>query len=111
MNVFIPGTARFALGPQVDDQPVMTHKSVGLTYMPMTTKAVDEGLGEVTAAINTLSEVDLQKEVMEPNCWSGVLKEMRAGKTRWPAVLLGHEWNQVCGKVTDAWEEAGQLIA
>lgn len=111
MNQFIPGSGRLApFGAHLRDNP-MTRKSAGLTYLPMTTKAVDESQGEVVAAINSLGVEDLQQDIVEPGAWSGIINEMKAGRTKWPSVLLNHDWSQIAGKVVYAVEQDNALVA
>lgn len=64
----------------------------------------DEEQGLVEAIVNTTGVVDLQKENLQPGCWTPILKAMQNGEVDYPTILWGHDWQIPVGKVLHAEE-------
>ena len=95
----------------------MTGKSIATVETPglirksfeFSTKAVNEPKGIVSAAVNAIGVVDLQKDQIEPGAWNSVINKFHTREQGWPSVLVGHEWSAGVGTVVNAWEGSDQL--
>jgi HK97 family phage prohead protease len=100
------GRPRFQKAIAAPAAPRLIYKSVDLA-----TKEIDAPAGRVTAAVNTLEVMDLQKDVIHAGAWTPLINEMLTRKVAWPSVLLNHDWAQGVGTVRNAWEGEGSLFA
>lgn len=73
------------------------------------TKDVNEPKGIVSAAVNAIGVVDMQKDQMEPGSWRSVINKFATRQQPWPSVLVGHEWSAGVGVVKDAYEGSDHL--
>ena len=76
------------------------------SVLPGTTKVLDAEQGIVEAWVNTTAVKDLQNDIMEPGCWSEIIKAADVGEVDRPSTVWGHDWDVTTGLVLSSAEYA-----